>query len=419
MLGSLAPADTYFVNLSPATIDSALLRHARAREVERRVERQCEGGQEGEEAAAHQRVPERVPAEALADRLEARCLRLDHVLLRRPEQRLAEEGDDRRHQGQRRHQRDCDGDREGGADRPEDPERAEEQRHERHDHRAAGRRDRLTGSLQRVRDGLALLLALAEPFAVAEQEEQDVVGADAVEHHDEDLLDRGVRLQVERGVGRADETGGDQRRPGPPRRPAAGRSARTGRSAPAARRSAVIVAIPTITSALPEASSLSTLEATLPVTPASRSVPSMAAWTSSRSSRASSSASGSKPARSGDSSSWAKPMSLFSDGTTTRPGWLGSGVRKPSNVSPRSPSMDGHGGVGGRQVLLGERLAVLAVEHDRRGDRGVRVREVLGQPVEALDRLVVVGQELRLVGRRLQLGRQSDHQDRRRRPTLR
>ncbi len=61
----------------------------------------------------------------------------------------------------------------------------------------------------RVRDAPRLVLALPQPFAVAEQEEQDVVSADAVEHDDQDHLDRAVCLQVEGTVGDRDQTDGD------------------------------------------------------------------------------------------------------------------------------------------------------------------------------------------------------------------
>ncbi len=56
------------------------------------------------------------------------------------------------------------------------PSELEQQRQEGHDHRAAGGGDRLAGALQGVHDGVLGAATLAQPLAVAEQEEQDVVG---------------------------------------------------------------------------------------------------------------------------------------------------------------------------------------------------------------------------------------------------
>ena len=70
--------------------------------------------------------------------------------------------------------------------------------HERDDHRPAGRqrsprrRARSPGPRRPCAPRRG-----AVAFAVAEQEEQDVVGADAEQHHDQDHLDRAVGLEVE------------------------------------------------------------------------------------------------------------------------------------------------------------------------------------------------------------------------------
>src|SRR3546814_8280929 len=57
----------------------------------------------------------------------------------------------------------------------------------------------------------ARLVTLAEALSIAEEEEQDVVGPDAIEHHDQDHLARGNRLEVEGLVGGTDQTRGDHR----------------------------------------------------------------------------------------------------------------------------------------------------------------------------------------------------------------
>jgi len=49
----------------------------------------------------------------------------------------------------------------------------------------------------------------AQPLAVAEQQEQDVVGADAEQHHDQERRDGAGHVEVERLADRADQPGGD------------------------------------------------------------------------------------------------------------------------------------------------------------------------------------------------------------------
>ena len=53
------------------------------------------------------------------------------------------------------------------------------------------------------------ILAGAQPFPVAEHQEQDVVGPDAEQHHDQQRGDRAVRVQVQRRVHVADQPGRD------------------------------------------------------------------------------------------------------------------------------------------------------------------------------------------------------------------
>ena len=134
--------------------------------------------------------------------------------LRRPEQGARrDQRADRREQRQRGDQGDRDRDGERRAHLLEEAERRQDQREERDDDRAGRRGDRLADPADRVDHGLLGLVAGPQPFAVAEHQEQEVVGADAEQHDDQQRRDRAVRLEAEELGGVGDQRVGDRRTP--------------------------------------------------------------------------------------------------------------------------------------------------------------------------------------------------------------
>jgi hypothetical protein len=144
---------------------------------------------------------------------------LAHPALGRPEHRSPGDGGERGHQRHAREQHHQDGDRDRRSEDAELAEAREAERRERRDDGQRGRGDDGADALRGVGRGGATVLAGAQALAQPEQQEQEVVDADADQHDGDQLRradiereaegQRGQHNQAARGAG--DEVNRQQR----------------------------------------------------------------------------------------------------------------------------------------------------------------------------------------------------------------